>query len=165
MPFRWGLNRIERDILDNIDKHGRFCMSVFDEEGGAPPFAYSIGFTKTLSCPEFIIFGLNQKTSHAILWNTFHAIQQGKTPTDGQRWEELAQGFECIIRSVHPTNIVREYLNSAIWFWGDPKQRGKSLEAFQIVWPDASGLFPWEEGCNAGDRDCQAPLYLPKRAL
>ena len=158
----WGPNKIERTILDNVEKHGWFCMSVLGE-GEAPPFAYSVGFTKTFGCPEFIVFGLNDKISHSILWNAFHKLKEGETPSDNQSWAGLIKNYTCVLRAVHPSNVVRDYLNSAIWFWGDPKERGRALEAFQIVWPDASGLFPWDSNCNSSDRDRQTPLWLPSQ--
>lgn len=165
MPADKPLSDYEQDILDNIEEHGWFCTSVFEEPGRSPAFSYSIGFTKTLNAPEFIIFGLPLKLMHSMLWEVFRQIRDGKVPEDNQRWSNLLEGFDCISRPVHSTNIVREYLNSAMWFWGDPAERGQ-LKAFQLVWPSATtGLFPWHANCAQEVRDCQPPLYQPNRAL
>ena len=152
----------EQDILDTIEAHGWFCMGVFDPHGGAPEFAYSIGFTETLKQPEFIIFGLPGETANAILWAVFHSLKSGRVPVDGERWPDLVEGYDCVIRRVHPTQVTREYLNSAIWYWGDPAVRGEPLTAYQIVWPDRDGRFPWDAGCAQWVRDHQPALYIPK---
>ena len=61
---------------------------------------------------------------HSMLWSVFRQIEAGRAPEDNQRWSGLIEGYDCIARAVHPTNIVREYLNSAMWFWGDAGERG-----------------------------------------
>ena len=165
MSEQRGLSDYEQKILDNIEEHGWFCTSVFEDSGKTPCFSYSVGFTNTLNAPEFIVFGLDIKLMHRMLWEVFHQIKDGKVPEDNQRWSNLIEGYDCISRPVHPTNIVREYLNSAMWFWGDPDEHGP-LKAFQLVWPaNGPGLFPWEDGCSQVVRDHQPPLYLPNRSL
>jgi hypothetical protein len=154
------LSEYEQRILANIEEHGWFCPSIFDPDGQRPKFSYSVGFTKTLSCPEFIVFGLDTKLMHSMLWEVFRQIRAGRLPEDNQRWGDLIEGFDCISRAVHPTNIVREYFNSAMWLWGDPDERGGEMQAYQIVWPSsATGLYPWDAECAQIVRDHQPPLY------
>ncbi len=151
----------EQDILRNIEEHGWFCTSVFAPDGKQPAFSYSVGFTQTLQAPEFIVFGLEIKMMHAMLWQVFRDIKAGREPRDMDTWSGLLAGHDCVVRAVHPTNIVREYLNSAMWFWGDKAERGP-LKAFQIVWPEAgSKHFPWDDECAQIVRDHQPALYLP----
>jgi hypothetical protein len=152
----------EQAILDTIEEHGWFCTAVFDPDGKAPEFAYSVGFTETLGQPEFIVFGLPTEVANAILWDVFRALKAGRVPEDGQSWPDLVVGYDCVIRHVHPTQVTREHLNSAIWFWGDPAVRGEPLTAYQIVWPDRDGRFPWDPGCAQWVRDDQTPLYIPR---
>ena len=155
----------ERNIIQNIEEHGWACTCVFDPEEQNPSFAYSIGFTETLNVPEFIAFGLSTNLMQSMLWEVYRQIRDGKTPEDGLTWNGLIANYECVSRKVHPSNIVRDYLNSAIWFWGETKEKGP-LEAFQIVWPsNGPGLFPWDEDCSQIVRDAQPPLYLPNRGL
>lgn len=152
----------EQNILDTIEEHGWFCTAVFDPKGASPGFAYTVGFTQTLEQPEFIIFGLPGKTANAILWDVFRALEAGKVPEDSQPWSNLIDGYDCVIRRIHPTQVTREHLNSAMWFWGDPAVRGEPLPAYQIVWPDRDGRFPWDAGCAQWVRDDQPALYIPK---
>ncbi len=154
-------NAHEREIIANIKKHGWFCMSVYDPDGAQPPFVYSVGFTETLSCPEFIIVGLDPNTMHAILWETFRTIKDGKRPADGQTWPELLENYNCVCRAVHAANVTPEHFASAIWFWSHPRNKDKPMQAFQIVWPDRHGLFPWDADCDASAKAVQTPLYMP----
>ena len=152
----------ENRIVSKVEEHGWFGTHVFDPKGDAPGFTYSIGFTKTLNCPEFIIFGLNNELMHSMLWNIFRDIEGGVTPHDGRVWSNLLEGFDCVIKSVHPDNIRMNYLNSAKWFWDTHLGNSEPLEAYQVVWPGAvSGEFPWDDDCDPYIIEKQPPLYLP----
>ena len=151
----------EKTIVANVEKHGWHSTYVM-ADGDAPGFGYSVGFTKTLGAPEFIIFGLPQALVHSMLWEIFEQIRDGKAVEEGARWSNLIDGYDCISREVLPGNIVRDYLNSAIWFNGPPP----GLRVFQMVWPsNGPGLFPWERDCAQIVRDAQPALYEPKGAL
>ena len=155
----------ELAIERNVQEHGWHCTSVIDPDGVAPDFAYSVGFMETLGMPELIVFGLDSKLMHNMLWSAFRDLQAGKTINDGDRWAGLLDGFDCVARAVHPTNLTREYFNSALWYHGDPSVHGP-LSAFQIVWPGAQqGHFPWDAECDPFVREMQPPLYVPGAAI
>jgi len=143
------LSEYDKNIIENVEKHGWFATSVFDPEGKEPMFTYSTGFSKTLGAPEFIVFGLNKELMHNMLWEVFHQIKAGVVPQDSMRWDGLLEGFHCISKkAIHP-DLHKEYTCAANWFW---RHHGntESLEVYQIVWPGAQqGLFPWEEGCDS----------------
>jgi hypothetical protein len=156
------LSEYEQSILDDIDQHGWSCVTVTDGDN-AEAFAYSVGFGETLASPECIIFGLPPKLMHSMLWSMFHAIRRGEVLADGLRWPGLIEGFDCISRSVHSSQLTREHFNSALWHWGDLTDHGYGLKAFQLFWPGAvDGLFPWETGCSEIVRARQPTLYLPR---
>ena len=150
-------------LLDKVAEYGWSCVNISSPQDEGLEFAYTVGFSETLNSPEFIVFGLNETLRTIVLGEVFRQIQAGKMPEDGQRWSNLIEGYDCVSRAVHPSNILQEHLNFAIWFWGDPADRGP-LQAFQLVWPSyGSGLFPWEADCPQSVRDQQLPLYLPRR--
>jgi hypothetical protein len=95
-------NDYERKILDNIEEHGWFCTSVFEDKGKTPSFSYSVGFTKTPSSPEFIVFGLETGLMHKMLWEVFHQIKDGRIPSDNQRWSNVLQGHDYITEPFIP---------------------------------------------------------------
>ena len=137
----------EQKLFATIEKHGWQSTFVFDPDGDAPDFAYSIGFSKTLNAPEFIVFGLPRELMHSMLWEVFRQIQNGKMPEDGMEWSGLLEGFQCVCRKAIHKDVHTEYATSANWFWRESGNSG-SPEVFQIVWPGAQqGLFPWDDGC------------------
>lgn len=78
---------------------------------------------------------------------------------DGDRVGGLLDDYDCIARAVHPTNVVLEHLNSAIWYWN--RSSDGIPPVIQLVWPDVEqGLFPWEERCAEYAIDLQPPLWL-----
>jgi hypothetical protein len=154
------LSGYEQDIVDNVRKYGWQTVSVWGE-GDKPGFSYSVGFIETLGAPEFIVFGLPPQLSHSLLDSAFGQLKQGHEPCDGSRWANLIADYDCVLRSVDPSNIVADFLNSALWY----HRRFKTecpFRAVQVVWPGAlDGLFPWDEECDQIVRDYQPPLYLP----
>jgi hypothetical protein len=146
-----------------VEEHGWFCSSVFDPSKVKPSFNYSVGFLETLKCPEFIVFGLDGKLSHSILWDVYRRIRSGAAvPGDMQHWTGVLVGHDLISRAVHPSQIDEEYFNSALWYaWRSGMERD-DVKAFQLFWPGVKrGLFPWENGCEQSVRDLQPLLYLP----
>lgn len=158
------LNDAEIALLADIDKYGWHSTSVFDPEGEKPSFNYSIGFTKTLKSPEFIIFGLPHELMHSMLWELFEQLRGGLESTDGQPVSDLIDGFDCVLRKVNAEAVIPDYLNSAIWFWQHCGNMGLP-PVFQIVWPGKlDGLFPWDEGCSDYVREIQPNLWDPRPA-
>ncbi len=82
----------EHRILATIGEHGWQCTSVFDPDGDDPSFSYSVGFTSALEAPEFIVFGLDIKLMHSMLWEVFRQIKDGKSVIDGDRWTGILDG-------------------------------------------------------------------------
>ena len=155
------LNDYERTIVDNVAKYGWHCSHVFDPDRNQPDFSYTVGLWETLCVPELIVIGLGRELMHSMLWEMYRQLKAGAQLADGARWSGLIEGFECVSRKVHPTQIGSDYFNSARWYHRF-RSGGGALEAYQIFWPGAQqGLFPWEAGCVADVREWQPPLYLP----
>lgn len=149
-----------QSIRDNIEEHGWFCQSVFYPEGNHPNFSYSVGFTKTLAAPEFIIFGLKRELMHAMLWEVFRQLRDGASVSHGQVWDGLlGGGYQCYSFRCTHADLFEEYALSSQWFWHDQGHVGDP-EVYQIVWPGAEQrLFPWEEGCAKDVIDQQPQLF------
>jgi hypothetical protein len=152
----------ERRILESIDDYGWFCVGVGGDK--APAFSYSVGFPRSIKCPEFIVFGQSHKLMHSMLGGIFRQIRDGVTePSEGQRWSDLIEGYDCVSRWVHPSQIERGYFNSAIWYARHMGQDRDSVRAYQLFWPGVGDkVFPWENGCAQAVRDLQPLLYLPR---
>jgi hypothetical protein len=53
----------------------------------------------------------------------------------------LIEGYDCELRKVQKSQY-HDFFGYALWFYG-----GNEFDALQIVWPDKSHRFPWDEGC------------------
>lgn len=157
------LSDYEQELVDNIDELGWFCVSVFEGEK-APSFSYTVGLTFKFGVPEFIIFGLSSETGYNILWKLYRELEAGAVgPFDGMVWPDLLNGYDCVSRTVHSSQILRDYFNSALWYRRFVTGRDDDFTACQIFWPGAQQrLLPWQEGCDQFVRDSQPALYLPK---
>jgi len=153
------LSEYEDKLLSNVEEHSWQASHVFDPKGNNPDFTYSVGFTKSLDMPEFIIFGLNRDLMHNMLWEIYHQLKAGTIPADGMRWQGLVEGFDCISKKADHPDLFKEYTTSANWLWKHQKREGHP-EIYQMVWPGAQqGLFPWEEGCDPYVISQQPPLW------
>jgi hypothetical protein len=153
------LNDYERALIDNVARSGWQCTSVGGGEG-KPPFSYTIGLWETLCTPELIVFGLDVETMFSMLSIAIDEMKKGAQLYDGARWP-LLLGYDCISRRVHPSRVIVDYFNSALWY---RRHRGVEgpLEAFQLFWPGVGdALFPWERGCDPLVREYQPRLDLP----
>ena len=149
----------EQRIIDNVDRHGCSINAVSDPEGGDPPFAYSIGFPKSVGQPEVIVFGLPIELMKWMINETRRqCADEGLVLFDGQTVGGLLDGFDCVLLEIPGDTIDREYFNSAIWYRHEVM--GEEMDrAFQIFWPGSQdGLFPWEKDADAHVTALQSTL-------
>lgn len=154
------LNDMEKSIVDGVEKHGCFIMSVFDPDGIKPNFSYSIGFENTSGQPEVIVFSLPKDFRASMINELYRQIAEDSLDLkDGLRIKGLLVGHDCVARKVTSPEAIAAHFGSAIWFnrrYGS----GEMTHIFQIVWPGAhEGLFPWESGCSQSVIDDQPALY------
>lgn len=162
MTSERSLTEYEQDIIDNIEEYGCQVTSVFDPDGNDPGFAYSIGFAKTVAQPEVIIFGLATKLMHSMINGILEQCRSGLKLSDGVVVDDLLEGFQCVVKEVHASQIEEGYFNSSMWFHS--REFGAELtEALQIFWPGAQDRkFPWDAGSSDYVRTMQPALYEPR---
>ena len=148
-------------MIAGIAEHGWFGIRVEEDDEG-PGFTYSVGFWEHATGPEVIVFGLPKELSHSMLWEIFHKLRGGLTAGDGVRVAGLVEGFECMLRPVHASQLP-EYFGYALWYRREILGSADGLDAYQVFGPGTrQGLFPWEPGCVEKVRDHQPMLYLPR---
>ncbi len=149
----------ERRVVDDVRKHGwHACCIEPDAEG--PGLNYSIGLIETENHPEIIIFGLDRRLTHDIMWGMVHDIRAGRRFDRPGRYEDLIDQYACAVRPVHESQHP-PFLGYAMWYMRWIGRMGE-LEAVQLFWPSkCDGLFPWEDGCPQPVIDLQPLLYLP----
>lgn len=96
-----------------IDEYGFTSRGVFPpENGSAPRFTYSMGFYRK-SSPDVLIWGLDHKTAHAILWNLYRRVDEGRALTDGTYVAGLAN-FPLAMRELSLGFVSEGYVNGVI---------------------------------------------------
>ena len=153
------LTAYEENILGNVEEFGCHITTVFAPDGDEPAFSYSSGFPASVGEPEVIIFGLSSEMRAYVINRTIDACREGFDLVDGSRLPGVLDGFDLFIKALPPEAIQRKYLNSAMWF--HEERFGTPLtNVVQLVWPSSkTGLFPWEDGCEADVSESQPPLY------
>ncbi|MGK9272319.1 DUF4262 domain-containing protein [Williamsia muralis] len=103
---------------------------------GFPSLAYTTGLT-SLAHPELIIYGLEPGTAGSILNTVGHRIARaGGSLTAGER---LSGFFDHDLDLVAIEALTTSDLRVANRVYG-------SVSAWQLVWPDSAGLYPWSAG-------------------
>jgi Domain of unknown function (DUF4262) len=139
------LNEHEQWLVSNVDEHGCAIISVFDPEHEVPNFAYSIGFPRSLGQGDVLISGLDLDMMKRLLNDAFALCRAGLQLTDFARTSELFSSLDCVVREIAEEHIRGDFITSALWYTEKVCDQ-PFTSAFQLVWPDKAGLFPWDEG-------------------
>lgn len=139
-PTQW--EEYEKKLDDIIARNGWAVQSVGIGEM-SPPFSYSIGMTEALGCPEFLIIGVGYETGMAVI-NGLGASLKSKEKIPLDDWakiDKVIQGFPVVFRDI-PWQVRDGW--TAFLDRKYPEKR----DVRQIVLPDATGKFPWEDGAD-----------------
>ncbi|MGI5186855.1 DUF4262 domain-containing protein [Promicromonospora sp. CA-289599] len=131
-------SEVELKLVHDVEKHGFSVLWVFDDEGDAPDFAYTVGLTVSISHPEFVVAGLPHGVSTQILTEVAGRVVDGLVVHEGDRLAGVLENFDVLIAGVQQA-FIRDNMRHATEFAGK-----SSLSALQILWPDRAGLFPTE---------------------
>lgn len=120
-----------RDLIEkNIREYGWHGFHVFDTH---PKFSYTIGLTEKEQ-PELIIFGLSGVPAHVIMGDLIKIMGSG-LPVDTKI--ERVANMPLVLKRCNPKKVA-EY---ACWI----DDSYMVYDVLQIVWPDPSGYFPWDD--------------------
>ena len=146
--------------LDDIGAHG-WSGKVIPADDVGPGFEYTVGLMGALDHPEVIVFRLPRDVGHEVLWTIVKAIGSGQRFDSPGRYGHVLEGVECACCAVHRSHL-KDYFGYALWHRSHLGKRG-TLRAVQCVWPERSGVFPGEDGCDAAVEALQPDLSRPKR--
>ena len=148
---------MDDEIAEVVREHGWYAADVGD---GKPPFLYTIGLMQTCRHPEFIMFGLDADNAHALFSRLVRNIQAGQSYAEPGVYTVNLGGDEHRVgfRRVHPTQHPL-YLGFAMGFMTNIGRIGE-LEAVQAFWPDSTGKFPFEVGCDLAVYELQPRLDI-----
>lgn len=145
------LDEDERSFVASIREHGWFRTCVAGDEEG-PGFSYTTGFLLATGQPEVIVFSLKSEAGHNLLWNLFDCARDGDTLPVGVPVADVIDHWNVYLFPVAQRHY-REHLGWSRWFYGNDQ-----FPCLQLVWPDAGGIFPWEDGFNEDLRNDQPDL-------
>lgn len=135
------MDDIDRKLLENIEQYGCSVIHIAEEDD-LSPFTYSVGIEKTSSAPEVVIIGLKQTIAHFIINEYNRRIQKGEVFENSQRYSGFIEDFEVQIETVDES-YYEEYFGYNLWF-----NQGPSFRVVQIIYPNTSGIWPWQAEAN-----------------
>jgi hypothetical protein len=141
----------EQDFVSKVREFGWHCTNVFGDEQG-PGFSYSTGIWLSTGFPEIVVFSLKSETAQAVIWDIFRDIQSGKPPPIGARTSSIFANIDAVLLPCAKSRY-RNFLGWSRWFYG-----GDDFDCVQLVWPDATGRFPWEPKFDQQRQDNQPDM-------
>ncbi len=145
------LDQHEQNFVAKIREHGWFDMQVGADDDG-PGFSYTTGFWLKFNFPELIVFALPPKTAHDAFWHIHREIETGNRLAIGERTDAIFEGLAAVLLPVAPQQY-RSHLGWSRWFYGND-----DFQCLQLVYPDATGHFPWSPGVSERERISQPDL-------
>lgn len=133
------MDGVIRQLRERVRDEGWTAVMVAaDYQGGFPSFIYTLGLYQVARTPDFIITGIPAELAYGIIKSLAVRARSGESFQDWQHLSEVANSPLVLRR------IMDEFAN----------QRCRMSEAvlgeigpyLQVVWPDKSGLFPWDPG-------------------
>src|SRR5689334_391823 len=95
-----GAERMEREVLDLVRKHGWTIVPV----EGPLSWAYSIGFAAAVGAPDVICFAPAMGAARIVSDAHEHLADGRLKLEDGLIWSEL--GFPVCVRKVHESQVM-----------------------------------------------------------
>lgn len=148
------MDESDRRLLENIEKFGCQVMHI-SEEDELPPFAYSVGIQKTSGAPEVVVIGLKRDMAHFVVNEYNKRVREGEKFTPGKRYSGFIGDFEMEVATVHQSHY-KEYFGYSLWFY-----KGPHFDVVQLVFPNTSGVWPWESEATDWFRAWQPILSKP----
>lgn len=141
-------------LCARVREHGQAVVAVPADEHG-PAFAYTVGLPHTAGAPELAMLGLPIQVMHTLLNGVAARVRVGAEAADGTRVDGLlADGLALVLKDTEPG-----------WHPAFFRQTGRfhraAVPVRQVVWPDRSGVFPWEDGFDEACHTAQPALWVP----
>lgn len=131
-------------VLEIIERHGWAVQVVGSEpERSIPAYGYTIGLAAR-GLPDLLVFGLDFKTANTILNNAAQKMIAGA----------FEQRTGALITEVASLPLKAQVLQPeqfepfAMGARRHAMDAGAQVQVIQIILPDATGLFPNEDGCD-----------------
>lgn len=145
------MSKFYQGVTDMIASHGHTVMAIFDHEGKAPDFAYTIGLFPKYGY-ELIMIGVGAKTALRIINDAVEALLPGELPI-GVPIPDIAN-LPLMFRPCIPEKAA-EYGVQAFEYY-----KRKDIPFLQLVVPDKEGRFPENAEYDHAYMDHRFPLLF-----
>lgn len=127
-----------------------------DDDPTDIPFAYTVGLTER-DLPELLIAGLPIPVAHTLLNDLARREHDnGERYRHAQRIDDLLVGYDTV--------LIDGPLSDRLWPGAAIARYGRErIRVRQIVWPDVTGRFPWDDGYN--HTGCPQPLITDQEPV
>jgi hypothetical protein len=131
--------RQQEQLIEEIGWAVTAVVPDMDDPDEACAFAYTVGLTAH-DFPELLVVGLDPGVSQSLLNDLAQRVyDKARVFTHGERISDLLSGYDAVIvDGTAPDDLAPA---AAFAHYGQDRVRLQ-----QIVWPDAEGRFPWEDG-------------------
>ena len=138
-------SEFDHDLLKSVDTVGWHNIHVAAENGKSG-FSFSVGHFHKMDHPEVLVIGLPVEVSQQLLNIAAVKIAGGNEKLEPyMEYSDFTEGLSIAFVPVDISHYT-EYLGYASWYYGSMP---RPFPTIQMVWPDRSGLFPWDEGYDA----------------
>jgi hypothetical protein len=86
-------------------------------------------------------------------------VKAGEKFEPGKGYWDIIRNYDVQFRPVHSSHYW-DWVNFACWFYDNDET---SFPVLQCFYPDMTGKFPWEPGCEQWAVDAQPLLDKPKK--
>lgn len=131
------MDQHEEKALKDIEDYGCHILHVMQEDD-YPAFTYSIGIERSSGQPEIIITGLKQEIAHWIANEYNNRVKAGEAFKPDQYYSDFLEGFEVTFKEVEKKHYS-EYFG-----WGNWLYNGNDFKVLQLIYPNTSGVWPWD---------------------
>ena len=134
-------NDINSNIQSTIDEFG---CDIIEVEGNNyfPSYIYTVGLFQQFNHPEIVCFGLSSETMIALINQIRENIEEDRAmyEVNKQYYGFLPQEYPISFLKVQSL-FYMEYFEIAVGFYNS-----KDFPFIELIWPDSSKLFPYQNG-------------------
>ncbi len=140
-PDKTNIDASDQKLLGDVRDFGWHHLHIHPDAGLR--WSFSVGLFETWGHPEVVVFGLDMETAQGVLSVAADIAKAGQQAADGTHAGDFIEAYEVCFLRVRP-HWYGSFLGYAQWYNGT----AGGFPVLQLVWPDASGRFPWEAGCT-----------------
>lgn len=146
-------------ILSTISERGYDVIFVGAETDEVPAFCYSVGLRATTGQPDVVVIGLRAEMAIFVVNEYCLRVKVGERFEPGGRYLGFLNEFPVSFERVDAVHY-HSYLRFNSWGYA-----GTEANALQLVYPNTSGVWPWDAEADEWFRRYQRLLTTDGRPV